>query len=1132
MSIKVKVGASQSIKSVPKQSTTRPIVAPGEKKPVIVPDSIVLGIDTIGPYVASIDAGPGIVVSPEANNENANLVISHIDTSSQANTINDNFGFVRNVNVDTFGHVTQLFSTSLDPLNFTANSTFLSAKDITLGSTALTIGESSNTIQGLTLLNAGSINLANNTITALNDLEINLEAGKLIITSNIVDVNSTGGLILPVGTLGQRPTTNVAQGMIRYNITDSQFEGYDGSVWKGIGGVIDTNQDTKILAESAPGINNDQLQFFTFGVERLQLDADGDFKFGSGLNKVAIQYDTGNTAIAGTLSVAGQTSLASVNVLDLLPGSIVYTANGVTGELVTTSQLQWDGINLIVQGGISVDGDFSTSGGLSGDSLSVGNLSANTIVFIGVGGVLQSNTSLSFDGARLDLTTPAYFTSNVSVADISVQDLTEGRVVFVGPNKNLVDDTKLTWDGFGLGVAGFVDALGVTSRNLTLDRIVLAGDDGALVDSSLLSFNGTTLFVDGDANITGNLTLGGNITIGDQTIDTVNVVADFTSNLIPRDDNSYTLGKTGQNWNTLYARKLDSDTNIITIEMNGAVVVPVGNTAVRPSPGATGMLRFNTTDAQFEGYDGAVWKGLGGVIDVDQDTKIIAETSPGADTDRLEFFTAGSRRFFVSNTGVITTDAATNLEFSVGGLVNFGNTVVRGVSTPTNLTDAVNLNYLENTYSANATFRDGSNNYTIALLENPIINAGAGLEIVAHSVANNSIEIALDKTGVSGEIYGKEGFVPQLLVGEDGRIYFGLDIPLTVSSNAVVDFTESIADVVIQMVTGNVEEGITVTGVDATDKLNFRTNDFKITLTGAVTGNNTVIHNSNTTIDTTFDFATLDSRYLNVTGDTAIGDIIAPKFVDLANTEYYAWPSSTSRFRSLIVGYGQTESIVEMKDSATTSAYLYAGTFSGQLQIGFLNDSFNFAAYADRTNSNWVVRNDVIGGRFVDRNNTAYFLNPASTDSRMRGLAIDQTISLNNSLILSSSGITSDQDLILNPATGFIDANTSIIRNVTDPVNARDAVNKQFLDAQLNALITAGIQVTAESGSTDTIRLGELITFAAGEGINTTVSNNQILIEGELANSTNVGVASFSAANFSVSVGGEVTVTILDGGTF
>ena len=52
MSIKVKVGQPTNIR----------IVAAAEKKPLIVPDSITLGIDTIGNYIAQIDAGAGIIV--------------------------------------------------------------------------------------------------------------------------------------------------------------------------------------------------------------------------------------------------------------------------------------------------------------------------------------------------------------------------------------------------------------------------------------------------------------------------------------------------------------------------------------------------------------------------------------------------------------------------------------------------------------------------------------------------------------------------------------------------------------------------------------------------------------------------------------------------------------------------------------------------------------------------------------------------------------------------------------------------------------------------------------------------------------------------------------------------------------
>jgi len=49
----------------------------------------------------------------------------------------------------------------------------------------------------------------------------------------------------------------------------------------------------------------------------------------------------------------------------------------------------------------------------------------------------------------------------------------------------------------------------------------------------------------------------------------------------------------------------------VTLNSSGAVTVPVGTTVQQPTP-ATGMLRFNTDNGQFEGYDGAQWGGIGG----------------------------------------------------------------------------------------------------------------------------------------------------------------------------------------------------------------------------------------------------------------------------------------------------------------------------------------------------------------------------------------------------------------------------------------------------------------------------------------------------------------------------------------
>lgn len=144
-----------------------------------------------------------------------------------------------------------------------------------------------------------------------------------------------------------------------------------------------------------------------------------------------------------------------------------------------------------------------------------------------------------------------------------------------------------------------------------------------------------------------------------------------------------------------------------------------------------------------------------------------------------------------------------------------------------------------------------------------------------------------------------------------------------------------------------------------------------------------------------------------------------------------------------------------------------------------------------------------------------------------------------------------------------------------------------------NKLTNSEILFTADSGNTDPVALGETVTFTGGTGISTLISENEITISGDdatystkgiasfaatdfvvasgaveiniekiqdivgayvnggtaitityddnantltfdadLATTSSVGVASFSSTNFAVSIGGEVTVTTIDGGTY
>lgn len=99
---------------------------------------------------------------------------------------------------------------------------------------------------------------------ASGELAININDGKLFYkdSSNAVQVlatkaaaaglfTGTGTIQVPAGTTASRPTP--AQGMFRYNTDLSQFEGYDGANWGGIGGAqaggaIQVNKDTATVS--------------------------------------------------------------------------------------------------------------------------------------------------------------------------------------------------------------------------------------------------------------------------------------------------------------------------------------------------------------------------------------------------------------------------------------------------------------------------------------------------------------------------------------------------------------------------------------------------------------------------------------------------------------------------------------------------------------------------------------------------------------------------------------------------------------------------------------------------------------------------------------------------------------------
>ncbi len=180
---------------------------------------------------------------------------------------------------------------------------------------------------------------------------------------------------------------------------------------------------------------------------------------------------------------------------------------------------------------------------------------------------------------------------------------------------------------------------------------------------------------------------------------------------------TYVQNQSGWNKTGSYIYLFDTNDNVgigtttplvkLHINSTDGIVIPVGTTLQR-SINVTGMIRYNSETSQFEGYGMTSWGSLGGVIDVNQDTKITAEDSAGANNDELKFFTNGSERMRIysnGNVGIGLSNPLAKLDVN-DSIRLLGNTTLQGVlnlflnkiinvSDPTNPQDVATKKYVD-----------------------------------------------------------------------------------------------------------------------------------------------------------------------------------------------------------------------------------------------------------------------------------------------------------------------------------------------------------------------------------------------------------------------------------------------------
>jgi len=418
-------------------------------------------------------------------------------------------------------------------------------------------------------------------------------------------------------------------------------------------------------------VENRYLNKLTGGTITGDVILDGDFD---------IQGDVLSTDVTGTFNLLN----TSATTIEAFGAATTINIGAATGLVTINPDLLVEG-TLTVNGNIVFDGDVQIT--IPDESLQAYSITEGTEDYISIN-TREHEEKVTFgEQPKVEIRNDSESTSTTTGALVVDGGVGIRKNVYVGGLFEVDGNVRLGSDR----VEDSIDINGITDIDIPdntdaavriheniSDYFVIDTTDGSEVVEigstpivTILNLTNATDATSGALQVTGGISSQRNIHAGvditadqdiiadrDMQVNGTNITTDETGTFNVFNTNATTINAFGDATSVNIGAATGTLTiaNELTVfDSVEAIQVPVGTDLERPTA-AVGQIRFNTDSNAYEGYDGLQWGVLGGLKDVDQNTFIRPETSPGANNDQLEFFTGGGLRATLDAYGLTLED--------------------------------------------------------------------------------------------------------------------------------------------------------------------------------------------------------------------------------------------------------------------------------------------------------------------------------------------------------------------------------------------------------------------------------------------------------------------------------------------